>query len=189
MLPVADSRLSFSSGSFRTRGTSGWASVLSPASYRVSTLCLFQSLCLLGSFSICLSHLLCLLCLPSARLYDRYLSPSRNGGAEREGERPPITQKGRNSRNKTSSVVIAQVLMFSDYGPRNGFPPVFFSARDRTLSRLCSYLCHKTSSHNSKYLMRSTHFLGLGVMGTEMNSRSLFSIPVAYRVVGRKQGP
>lgn len=79
--------------------------------------------------------------------------------------------------------------MFSDYGPGDDFPPVFFSAKDRTLSRLCSYLGHKNSPHNSMYLMRSTHFLGLEVMDTEMNGRTLFSIPVAYSVVGRKQGP
>lgn len=40
LLPVADSLLSFSSGSFRARRTSGWAFLLSLASYGVSVLCL-----------------------------------------------------------------------------------------------------------------------------------------------------
>lgn len=74
--------------------------------------------------------------------------------------------------------------MFSDSGPGDSFPPVFFCAKDRTLSQLCSYLGHKNSSHNSKYFMRNTHFLGLGAMDTEMDIRTLFSIPVAYSVVG-----
>lgn len=68
LLPVADSLLSFSSGSFRTGRTSGWAFVLSLASYGVSALCLLTlHVSWVHFLSISsLSPFLSLLSLPSA---------------------------------------------------------------------------------------------------------------------------